>query len=183
MLIAKKKEQENIAEYILYLFQIEDIIRSFKFNVDDIMGVFVLPNLPDRSFEGQYRSWYEDIIKEMKSANLQKKGHIDRIMEVFRELVFLHNTLYSMEKENKYKSLCERASSFIPEFRTKADMKKNHDIEVIIHAMFMKLQLRIRKKEITAETEEAFDAMRIQIAFLVREYHKMKSGDYNFIHN
>ena len=87
-----KKEKENIAEYILYLFQIEDIVRSFKFDVDEIMEVFVLPNLPDRSFEGQYRKWYQEIITEMKAAKLDKKGHIDRIMEVFRELVFLHNT-------------------------------------------------------------------------------------------
>mgnify|MGYP006092793831 CR=1 FL=1 len=183
MLISKKKEQENIAEYILYLFQIEEIIRSFKFNVDDIMEVFVLPNLPDTSFEGQYRKWYKEIIIEMKASNLEKKGHIDRVMEVFRELVFLHNTLHTMDKENKYKPLCERALTFIPEFRTKSGMKNNHDIEVMLHALYMKLQLRIRGKEITAETEEAFDAMRIQIAFLVREYHKMKSGNYNFIQN
>ena len=71
----------------------------------------------------------------------------------------------------------------IPEYRSKSDLKENHDIEVILHAMYMKLQLRIRGKEITAETEVAFDAMRMQIAFLVREYHKMKSGDYNFIQN
>ena len=183
MLIAKKKKQENIAEYILYLFQIEDVVRSFKFDLDDIIEVFVSPNLPDTSFKGQYRKWYQEIISEMKSANLQKKGHLDRVMEVFRELAFLHNTLLTMEKESKYKSLCETASSFIPEFRAKSGMKNNHDVEVIIHAMYMKLQLRIRGKEITAETEEAFDAMRIQVAFLAREYHKMKSGDYNFIQN
>ena len=40
MLIAQKKKKENIAEYILYLFQIEDIVRSFKFNLDDLMDVF-----------------------------------------------------------------------------------------------------------------------------------------------
>ncbi|MDO7614332.1 MAG: DUF4924 family protein, partial [Crocinitomicaceae bacterium] len=85
MLIAKKKEQENIAEYILYLFQLEDIIRSFEFDLDKLMEVFVLPNLPDRSFEGQYRNWYGEIINEMKAAKLDKKGHIDRVMEVFRE--------------------------------------------------------------------------------------------------
>ena len=107
MLIAQKKKKENIAEYILYLFQIEDIVRSFKFDVDEIMEVFVLPNLPDRSFEGQYRKWYQEIITEMKAAKLDKKGHIDRIMEVFRELVFLHNTLYTMQKESNTKHFAE----------------------------------------------------------------------------
>jgi hypothetical protein len=88
-----------------------------------------------------------------------------------------------MGKENKYKEICERAAVFIPEFRAKSDKKSNHDVEVILHAMYMKLQLRMRGKEISQETDEAFDAMRMQLAFLVREYHKMKSGDYNFIQN
>jgi len=183
MLIASKKEQENIAEYVLYLFQIEDVVRSFDFDLDQIIEVFVLPNLPDDSFENQYRKWYQEIINEMKGSSLEKKGHIDRIMEVCRELVFLHNTIHTMGKENKYKEICERAAVFIPEFRAKSDKKNNHDVEVILHAMYMKLQLRIRGKEISNETDEAFDAMRMQLAFLVREYHKMKSGEYNFIQN
>jgi ABC-type oligopeptide transport system ATPase subunit len=100
-------------------------------------------------------------------------------MEVMKELVFLHNTLLSVKDENKYKALCKNSTSYIEEFRGKASMKNHHDVEILIHAMHMKLQFRLRKKEITQETEEALDTMRIQLAFLVREYHKMKSGDYS----
>ncbi|MBL6667071.1 MAG: DUF4924 family protein [Crocinitomicaceae bacterium] len=179
MLVAQKKQQENIAEYVLYLFQIEDIVRSLNFDIEQIMEAVVKPNLPDSSFEGQYRSWYADIIKEMKRSGLEKKGHLDRVMEVMKELLFLHNTLFAIQGESKYKQLCANSSSFVAEFREKASMKNQHDVEILIHAMHMKLQFRLRKKEITQETEEALDAMRIQLAFLVREYHKMKSGDYS----
>jgi hypothetical protein len=47
----------------------------------------------------------------------------------------------------------------------------------------MKLLLRLQKKEISAETEEAFDSMRIMLAYLSRGYHKMKSGDLDFLKN
>jgi len=50
-------------------------------------------------------------------------------------------------------------------------------------AMYMKLLLRLQKKEISAETEEAFDAMRIQLAYLSQAYHKMKRGDLDFLKN
>ena len=179
MLVAQKKQQENIAEYVLYLFQIEDIVRSLNFDIERIMDAVVKPNLPDSSFEAQYREWYTDIIKEMKRSGLEKKGHLDRVMEVMKELLFLHNTLFAIQGESKYKQLCSNSSSFVAEFREKASMKNQHDVEVLIHAMHMKLQFRLRKKEITQETDEALDAMRIQLAFLVREYHKMKSGDYS----
>ena len=181
MLVSQKKQEENIAEYVLYLFQIEDIVRSLNFDIDQIMKTVVRPNLPDGSFEAQYRDWYEDIIKEMKRSSLEKKGHLDRVMEVLKELVFLHNTLLSMKEDNKYKQLCNNSNASIEEFRVKASMKGQHDVEILVHAMHMKLQFRLRKKEISQETEDALDTMRIQLAFLVREYHKMKSGDYSFM--
>ena len=137
MLVAQKKQQENIAEYVLYLFQIEDIVRSLNFDIEQIMEAVVKPNLPDSSFEGQYRSWYADIIKEMKRSGLEKKGHLDRVMEVMKELLFLHNTLFAIQGESKYKQLCANSSSFTAEFREKASMKNQHDVEILIHAMHM----------------------------------------------
>jgi len=52
-----------------------------------------------------------------------------------------------------------------------------------LHAMFMKMQLKLRKQEIGSETEESMDKMRLQLAYLSREYKKMKSGEWNFIQN
>jgi len=44
----------------------------------------------------------------------------------------------------------------------------------------MKLQLKVRKQDISPETEDAFDKMRIQLAYLSREYKRMKSGNWVF---
>ena len=100
MLVAQKKQQENIAEYVLYLFQIEDIVRALHFDIDQIMDSVVKPNLPDSSFEIQYRKWYEDIIKEMKRSNLEKKGHLDRVMEVLKRTCVL-TQYFSFDESGK----------------------------------------------------------------------------------
>ena len=34
MIIAKQKRKENIAEYLLYMWQIEDLIRANNFDMD-----------------------------------------------------------------------------------------------------------------------------------------------------
>ena len=34
MFVAQQKRKENIAEYILYMYQIEDLIRAFKLDMD-----------------------------------------------------------------------------------------------------------------------------------------------------
>jgi len=36
MLISREKRRSNIVEYLLYMYQIEDIIRSFQFDITQI---------------------------------------------------------------------------------------------------------------------------------------------------
>ena len=36
MIIAKRKRKENIAEYLLYMWQIEDIIRANNLDIESI---------------------------------------------------------------------------------------------------------------------------------------------------
>ena len=43
MIIAKKKKNENIAEYILYMWQIEDLIRAYNLNIKGLdKGIYLL---------------------------------------------------------------------------------------------------------------------------------------------
>ena len=60
MQIAQQKLSENIAEYVLYMYQIEDLIRAYKFDLDSIIYNYVQPQLPDTSFVNKYREWYSD---------------------------------------------------------------------------------------------------------------------------
>ncbi|MBQ1485634.1 MAG: DUF4924 family protein, partial [Muribaculaceae bacterium] len=36
MIIAKQKRQENIAEYLLYLWQVEDLLRACNLDIDKV---------------------------------------------------------------------------------------------------------------------------------------------------
>lgn len=183
MFIAQQKLKENIAEYILYMYQIEDVIRSFQFDLDRIMEEYVSVQLPDRSFHAEYRKWYQGLIVQMQSQKIEKSGHLYLIQEVLIELSYLHNTLLNMANDVRYKELYEAALPHIEEFKQKSNLKDKNHIEILFHALYMKLLLRLQKKEISAETEEAFDSMRILVAYLSRAYHQMKAGTLNFFNN
>ena len=183
MLVAQQKLKENVAEYILYMYQIEDIVRAYNFDIEEILEHYVRPQLPDESFLSQYRQWYQRIINEMKSNKLEKAGHMPSLNEIMIELSYLHTTLLTATKDPKYIGIMETASVNINDFKQKSNLKDKNDIEIAFHAMYMKLLLRLQKKEISAETEDAFDSMRIMLAYLSRGYHKMKSGDLDFLKN
>lgn len=181
MLIAQEKLETNIAEYVLYMYQIEDVIRAYKFKIDLITEQFIVPQVPSDSIRKEYVKWYQDLIREMKIEGIEKQGHLNRIKEVYYELSFLHNTLLNISQDDKYISLFETASEHIEEFRKKSNLGNIHVIEVVFHALYMKMLLKLQKKEISAETENSFDTMRILLAYLSRAYHQMKSGDMDLL--
>lgn len=183
MLIARQKLNGNIAEYVLYMYQIEDLIRAYQFDLDAIIENYVRPQLPDNSFIEQYKEWYRDLIAQMKSQRLEKQGHLHDLRDILVEMSYLHNTLLNMANDPKYRTVFETAAPYIEEFKERSNLKDKNQIEVIFHALYMKLLLKLQKKEISAETEEAFDAMRVMLAYLSRAYHQMKSGDLNFFNN
>ena len=183
MLIAQQKLQENIAEYILYMYQLEDVVRAFQFDTDQLMDQFVLPQLKNPSFENQYREWYGSLVKKMINQRLEKSGHLAELNDVLVELSYLHNMLINAANDEKYKQLFTTALPFIEEFKERSNLKDKNEIEVVFHAMYMKMLLKLRKKEISNETEQAFDSMRILLAYLSKSYHEMKNGTLNFWNN
>jgi hypothetical protein len=119
----------------------------------------------------------------MQKQGIEKEGHLDSLNEIIIELIYLHNTLITVVNDEKYTALVTAAEEDIVAFKEKSNFMKRHEIEVLLHAMNMKLQLKVRKQEISPETELAMDKMRVQLAYLSREYGRMKSGESNFIKN
>ena len=67
MIVARQKKKENIAEYLLYMWQIEDIIRACGGNIDVIQKQII------DGYRGQspetmnaIREWYENLCEMMR---------------------------------------------------------------------------------------------------------------------
>lgn len=182
MLIAREKKEENIIEYLLYMFQIEDLIRAHQLDADLLYERIIEPQVQDEKLAEEYRNWYTGLIRAMKDQRKEKEGHIFELHEVQMELFYLHTTLVNLVKDKNYTEAFNKALPFITEFREKSDSKLN-DVDLAVQALYMKLLLKLKGKEILKETEEAFDAMRNMLVKLAQAYHKMKKGDLDFFNN
>jgi hypothetical protein len=178
-----KLQTENVAEYLLYIFQLEALVRTLDLDISRIQHELLAPSFSDAEQLNYQLSWYQELVTEMSQRGLQKEGHIDHVDEILLELIYLHNTLLTVLNDDKYRGLCEHAQDALNAFKTKSNMANRHDVEVLLHAMFMKLQLKMKKQEISPETESAFDLFRIQLAYLSKNYQRMKAGALNFIQN
>jgi hypothetical protein len=176
-------QTDNVAEYLLYIFQIEALVRTIDLDITRLENELLAPAFTDPAQLEPQLNWYRAIVTEMQLRGLQKEGHLEQVEEILIELIYLHNTLLTILNDEKYKGLCEQAHDALQAFKVKSNMANRHDIEVLFHAMFMKLQLKMKKQEISPETESAFDLFRIQLAYLSKNYQRMKAGELNFVQN
>lgn len=183
MIVAHQKLQENIAEYVLYMFQIEDVIRAYDLDIERIMDEFVTPQLQDEKLVGEYKAWYSGLIRDMKLQRIEKTGHLHEIKEMLVELSYLHNVMMNMTTDQRYKQMYEIALPNIVEFRERSNLKDRNDLEVAFHALYMKLLMRLQRREISEATEKAFESMGTMLGYLAAAYRKMKNGDLDFLNN
>ena len=109
MLIAKSKFESNIVEYLIYMYQIEDIIRSFQFDIEAIDKDIVQKYDQNLSVKEEIKAWYESLIWQMKDEQIEKRGHLLSLKIVAKELQVLHDKLITTIQDAKYISLYETA--------------------------------------------------------------------------
>ncbi|MEN8928430.1 MAG: DUF4924 family protein [Flavobacteriales bacterium] len=180
MLIANQKKKENIAEYVLYMFQVETVVRSFNLDIEDVFELYICQMTSIPEAREDVKAWYIDIIEEMKKNGLQEKGHIARVHETMDEMNFLHNTLLTSLEDTEYQEVQTEVGPYIQELRDKSGSQGMSDIEICLTGLYGKLTLKMQKKEISEETAIAFDGFTKLLIVLSARYKDFKSGNLKF---
>ncbi len=156
MIIAQKKRQENIAEYLLYMFQVEDIIRACNMNSRVIEETIVSQYNQDFEVKREILEWYRSLVKMMKEHGTGQKGHVPMLNKLIDKLNDFHQSLLKNPGETEYTEAYERAKPAIEELKTKTHEPEIKDIEVCLNGLYGLLMLRLQEKTINPETVSAF---------------------------
>ena len=177
MLIAAQKKEENIAEYLLYMWQIEDLIRAYQLNIDVINNQLIENfNQPD-AVKKEIRAWYEQLIEMMRSENVTESGHLQINNNVLIQLTDLHLRLLNVSTQDAYKTIYYQTLPFIVELREKAGENKKGEIETCFSALYGVLLLKIQQKEITENTQTAIKQIGKFLAVLSAKYNAERKGE------
>ena len=183
MEIAKRTKESNIVEHVIYMFQIEDLIRANNLDIDTIVNSLLAPQIKDEKTLSDYKSWYQELIKRMKIEGNKEKGHSSELNETLMELLMLHNTLINLLEDKKYKAVFEKALPALKDFQQKSGDTNINLVEVGINALYGKIILKLKGQDFTSATEEAFKSISGLLAYLAAYYKKMKKGDLDFQKN
>lgn len=179
MFISQKLRKENIAEYLLYMWQVEDIIRAFDCYMPAIRRDYLSTfDCSDEDREDLI-DWYSNIIRMMTEEGCREAGHLQINKVVMQQLIELHQQLVDSPKFPFYSAEYYKVLPFIVELRNKGDKEVN-EIETCFDALYGVMLLRLRKQEISEDTLVAVREITTFIGMLSDYYKKDKTEGLEF---
>ena len=145
-----KGKRDNIAEYILYLWQMEDYLRAFPQNAD------VTPEL-------------HELNEMMHREGIVESGHLQLAQNALAELEDLHAQL--LDEDAMYRAAIIRLQPSLNLLKAKTDRPTMSDIEACLLLLYQIMLLKLQKKEITTQTASVQQQATQLLQFLSRTYH------------
>lgn len=172
MFISQQLRKKSIAEYVLYMWQVEDLIRAYGCSLSRIKNEYV-SQFSDYTDEqrSELVDWYGDLIRMINQEGKREKGHLQINQIVVQDVSDLHAQLLQSSKFPFYNAEYYKVLPFIVELRNKGS-KDVGEIETCLNALYGTMMLRLQKKPISPETAHAVKEITTFIGMLSDYYIK-----------
>ena len=182
MIIAQQKRKENIAEYLLYMWQVEDLLRACDLDDDRIDQLLVSrfkSIVPDEQLPA-IRQWYLELRDMMLSEGNRQSGHLQINTNVLSDMTDLHLRLLKDGHDAIYTSCFYSTLPYIVELRGREGENKLGELETCFTALYGVMILNMQKREISEQTKVAMQQISKFIALLADKYNAWKKGELKF---
>ena len=146
-----KNKKENIAEYILYLWQLEDYLRAF----------------PEQA-EGNDE--LTDILRMMHTDDVMDGGHIQLAQIALKELEMLSDDI--LNQEATYRAAMIRVTPALNMLKARTDRPTMSNVEACLVLLYQIMMLRLQQLPISAETEDGQRQATGILQYLSKTYYK-----------
>lgn len=173
--IAQQLKERNIAEYLIYMWQEEDLIRANGCELVQIEAN-VIARYPEEQ-RPELKEWYGNLITMMNEEGVREKGHLQINKNIILKLTDLHNQLAASPQFPFYNTAYFKALPFIVELRTKNGKRNEPELETCFEALYGVFLLRLQQKTISEATAKAIEAISSFLSMLANYYEKDIKGE------
>lgn len=182
--VAKRLREENIAEYILYLWQIEDLLRALQFSPEAIYSQLIKPRELDADTEEELLEWYTDIADLLQKEDKESVGHMNHSIHLIGALENLHLQLFQLPIGQRYRELFARLAPQLGELRKIVEKSERledeeiSDIELSFRALYAVMLYRIKGDEKEKKiSEDVIEVVSPVIAELSKLHGQIERGE------
>jgi hypothetical protein len=176
MITSREKKESNIAEYVLYMWQIEDLIRAYNCDMSLIKEHIIKQyDLPAETL-GELTEWYENLVELIKSENKEEKGHIQFIVNTVHEINNLHIRLLKSPLHINYHLQFSSVEPIARELEAITEPKPSNDIELMLSAIYNSFLIKLKGDSLSDETSNAIKSFAKFLAVLSVKYREEQEG-------
>ena len=176
--IAQAKRKENIAEYILYLWQLEDLLRALQFSPEAIYSQLVAPRQVEEEQKHIYLLWYMDIVNLLRKEGKEESGHLEHTLHLIGDMHNLHLQLMHNPVGEHYRQTFAKLAPQLPQLRAMVKKEDVSDTELAFRALYAAMLYRIKGDTKRAEAiKDTIELVSPVVAELAAMYGKVERGE------
>ena len=176
--IAQSKRKENIAEYILYLWQIEDLLRALQFSPEAIYSQLVAPREIDEEQKHIYLLWYMDIVNLLRKEGKEESGHLEHTLHLIADMHNLHLQLMHHPIGEHYRKTFAALMPQLPRLRQMVQKEEISDTEIAFRALYATMLYRIKGGDKGGEAiKDTIELISPVVGELAAMYGKVERGE------
>jgi hypothetical protein len=179
MLVAQNLRKTNIAEYILYMWQIEDLLRACFFNHETVEQQLVRRFNADENSNLEIAAWYNNLSAIMEKEHVQERGHVQVMVNLVNDLNEFHLKMIEVEKDQEYVRLYRQNQEAISEFCLRSGNEMN-EIEACLNALYGIMLLKLKTAEISEITRKTAEGFGRMVGHLSTRYIQFENDDFEF---
>lgn len=174
MIIAQKKRKENIVEYMLYMWQVENLIRANNLDMDKIEQTIISKyNITDETLRKEVYDWWDNLTEMMRIEKRESSGHLQITQMLMNDVYNYHLHLLTLPEEIPYQNAFQNAWPDLSSLITKIpNGEKLHHVELALTAIYDYFLLKLQQKTILADTTNAIVRISHFMAILSAKYLK-----------
>ncbi len=179
MIVAREKRRQNIVEYILYMWQVEDLIRANELDMSRIdQNIIPSYHLSDEALILEVRDWWENLAEMMRLEGKSAGGHLQITSQLTNDLYNFHLEMLTKESEIAYQNAFRMAWSDLEAFaqRQPEQIKLNH-IELAITAVYSVFLLKLKGASVSDDTQKAIQRISRFLSILSVRYLAGERGE------
>lgn len=176
--IALSKRKENIAEYILYLWQLEDLLRALQFSPEAVYSTLIAPRKElDEQQKSAFLIWYMDVANLLREEGKEEKGHLEHTLHLIQDLHDLHLRLMKLPLGEHYRTMVARLEPELPKLRAVVGNPGMSDTELCFRALYAAMLYRIKGQGERSAVSDTLEFISPVIAELSALYGKVERGE------
>ena len=170
MIVAQKLRKQNISACIIYMFQVEDVIRAYGLDVDRICNEYLPKFQYTEEQIADQRDWYAGLIRMMQEEGVKENGHVQVVKNTLLLMADRHQELLADPKQPFYSAAYYKALPYIVELRSRGLGKEKNEIENCVDALYGATVLKMQGRELSDETKQALQPITHLLEMLSKLY-------------